>query len=323
MNKFRSYSLFLYSILGITTIGFSQVTISGVIKLDSMWYPKVYLTEIPSLYEMYSSSPEEIIDSAAIDSNGKFRLNFKPQRPSGLIRMHVRKHDDPVATLIIGSEEENHEFLGYQDGELIELNLMEGLPWPNFKVNTELNTHLTQIENIARYYKGLDNQSNDTDLKLKIRKESAEALLTYADTSQSLIGSIYAAHLADEGFNKQEVVQALSTVKSRLGQHPYFIVYPITEASGLDKRWFQTIGLLLLIVLMVFAFKYLLRLFDNRKLGRLSQRESEVFNLIRTGKTNKEIALQLNVEISTVKSHVNSIYSKLGIKSRKATRKFK
>ncbi|NNF36866.1 MAG: response regulator transcription factor [Saprospiraceae bacterium] len=74
---------------------------------------------------------------------------------------------------------------------------------------------------------------------------------------------------------------------------------------------------------MVFAFKYLLRIFDRRKLLRLLKRESEVFNLIRTGKTNKEIASQLNVEISTVKSHVNSIYNKLGIKSRKATRKYK
>ena len=60
-----------------------------------------------------------------------------------------------------------------------------------------------------------------------------------------------------------------------------------------------------------------------RKVNNLSQRESEVFRLVRSGKSNKEIAGELNVELSTVKSHINSIYSKLGIKSRKATRKFK
>jgi DNA-binding NarL/FixJ family response regulator len=35
------------------------------------------------------------------------------------------------------------------------------------------------------------------------------------------------------------------------------------------------------------------------------------------GKSNKEISDELNIGLSTVKSHVNRIYSKLEIKSRK------
>jgi DNA-binding CsgD family transcriptional regulator len=48
----------------------------------------------------------------------------------------------------------------------------------------------------------------------------------------------------------------------------------------------------------------------------LTAREKEVINLIAKGKGNKEIASVLNIEEKTVKNYINSIYSKLQIKSR-------
>ncbi len=48
----------------------------------------------------------------------------------------------------------------------------------------------------------------------------------------------------------------------------------------------------------------------------LTAREKEVIDLIAQGKGNKEIAAALNIEEKTVKNYINSIYSKLQIKSR-------
>ncbi|HEY1350888.1 MAG TPA: LuxR C-terminal-related transcriptional regulator [Ktedonobacteraceae bacterium] len=48
----------------------------------------------------------------------------------------------------------------------------------------------------------------------------------------------------------------------------------------------------------------------------LSEREREVLWHISEGRSNREIADQLVVEPSTVKSHIRAIYSKLGVKSR-------
>jgi DNA-binding CsgD family transcriptional regulator len=48
----------------------------------------------------------------------------------------------------------------------------------------------------------------------------------------------------------------------------------------------------------------------------LSQKEQEVYDLICTGATNKEIATALFISVSTVKTHVNSIYRKLGVNRR-------
>jgi DNA-binding CsgD family transcriptional regulator len=49
----------------------------------------------------------------------------------------------------------------------------------------------------------------------------------------------------------------------------------------------------------------------------LTIQERKIFLMIQSGKSNKEISNELNIEISTVKSHVNNLYSKLKINSRK------
>ncbi|WP_166384882.1 LuxR C-terminal-related transcriptional regulator [Polaribacter sp. 11A2H] len=49
----------------------------------------------------------------------------------------------------------------------------------------------------------------------------------------------------------------------------------------------------------------------------LSFREREIFNLIVSSKSNKEIAAEVNISVNTVKFHVKNIYGKLNIKSRK------
>ena len=52
-------------------------------------------------------------------------------------------------------------------------------------------------------------------------------------------------------------------------------------------------------------------------LDELSDRQKEVYVLILAGKTNKEIMTTLFIEQSTLKSHINQIYKKLNIKSRR------
>lgn len=52
-------------------------------------------------------------------------------------------------------------------------------------------------------------------------------------------------------------------------------------------------------------------------LNQLTDRQREVYDLIVSGKTNKEIMAELFIEQSTLKSHINQIYRKLDIKSRR------
>lgn len=54
----------------------------------------------------------------------------------------------------------------------------------------------------------------------------------------------------------------------------------------------------------------------DAQLNELTERQREVYDLIISGKTNKEIMSELFIEQSTLKSHINQIYGKLNIKSR-------
>ncbi len=49
----------------------------------------------------------------------------------------------------------------------------------------------------------------------------------------------------------------------------------------------------------------------------LTVQESKIYDLLTMKYSNKEIASELNISVSTVKTHVNNIYKKLGISSRK------
>jgi LuxR family maltose regulon positive regulatory protein len=48
----------------------------------------------------------------------------------------------------------------------------------------------------------------------------------------------------------------------------------------------------------------------------LSERELEVLRLIAAGYVNQDIAENLVVAISTVKTHVNHLFAKLGVRTR-------
>jgi len=52
----------------------------------------------------------------------------------------------------------------------------------------------------------------------------------------------------------------------------------------------------------------------------LTAKEMQIFQLVGEGKTNKEIATTHFIEVSTVKTHINNIYSKLSLNNRKEAR---
>ena len=48
----------------------------------------------------------------------------------------------------------------------------------------------------------------------------------------------------------------------------------------------------------------------------LTKREKEIFKLLITNKTTKEIAKYLNISEKTVRNHISNVMQKLGVKGR-------
>jgi DNA-binding CsgD family transcriptional regulator len=77
--------------------------------------------------------------------------------------------------------------------------------------------------------------------------------------------------------------------------------------------------LLSLVILITLAGTYLYFRFqrpEKSKLNRLSKREKELLPLLLSNKTNKAICEELFIAQSTLKSHINRINKKLGVKNR-------
>jgi ATP/maltotriose-dependent transcriptional regulator MalT len=86
--------------------------------------------------------------------------------------------------------------------------------------------------------------------------------------------------------------------------------------TEIDKSWLRLLGYTDKL-LAAFSPSIPFELIKQENiLEPLSVRELDILRLIATGCTNKEIADRLVIAISTVKSHINNLYSKLGVRSR-------
>lgn len=303
----------------------SQTGIRGQIRVDtSIWSPVVYLSLIPDFDKMYTMTYEMILDTAKIDKNGAFKFNTH-YLPDGdnLLRVHLCKKYSPPASLIIGGNDENHFFIIANNKsqvfirDTIESGLFKDIKFEGYFPNIMLQ----QIDAISNY---LDTTNfNGSQIKIElIRNAIFEKLRHYADTCSNPIVSIYALYKSK--FEKDYTVNQLYyknfLSKWKRERSSYFIEFrkkiPAFENRGLWLQLLIASSCLIIGFLLALAYYKFIKKNQN-PLRNLSIQERKIFSLLLEGKSNKEISDTLNIGLSTVKSHVNSIFSKLDINSRK------
>jgi DNA-binding CsgD family transcriptional regulator len=308
----------------------SQSGIKGKLVIDTtIWAPVAYLSLIPDLDNMYTMSNEMIIEKANIDDSGSFDFNtqYLPNEDV-LIRFHVSKKGDLPASLIIGGKDENHFFFlanrksnitieDTSNSEFLKDIVLKGyIP----------NQTLQIVDRIANY---LDTTSfNGPIIKTElIRSAIFEKLRVIADTCSNPLVSLYALYKSkfdiNYSFNQQFYKNFL--YRWRHLKDPYFLEFrkklPPSRTKGIVSSLLT--GILSLMIGFLTCLAYF-KLFKKKQnlLQDLSVQERRIFALILEGKSNKEISDDLNIGLSTVKSHVNNIYSKLQIRSRKEVLNF-
>lgn len=308
--KIRFFLPAAFSVLTGCLVYAQQGLISGYIRPDTTWENKVYLSHITDFNHMFTASKKLIIAAADIDSKGYFNLPFAAGKQESLYRLHIIKKGDPVSTLIIGSEDENHLFFIANDSSTIELkkNTEPGIiDQSNIignKSSTELNNVLFALSN-----------ENITRDSLK------NFLVQTAETCFSPLVGLFAIHstfgLSENQKKKISKIISHYDQTNMYGKHIY-------EEFKVKQDHLVLVFLSLLIVsLLGFTCHTFIQ---KRKIIRikklLSQREINIATLILKGKSNKEIATIFNIELSTVKTHVNNLYGKLKINERKELQKY-
>ena len=307
--------------------------ISGKLDLsDDEWNPVVYLSLIEAFDQLATISGHMVIDQAPLDSNGHFSFtgNYLPEGYH-LYRVHICKKGDPLSTIIIGGKEHNHFHFAMAPGQQIEILPGEGVFGGASVEGSPVNTCLRQVDDVmfrsrsARVPAGMSLRFRD--------EEAAGALLDLMEKCEVNLGSLYAAFNVLQRFDQTNeagrLVQALSGMEDESSYHAEVIALAELKLGPLDvpKESTPTVYMLLLLIpLAAFLGWWLMKsgtaASQGDSLAELSMQERRVLGLLTKGMSNKEISAELNIGISTVKTHVHKIYKKLNISSRKEVLQF-
>jgi len=303
----KRYRSFLVLLLLAPVLGYGQqARLSGKVSLDSGWARKFYISRMPGFDYMFTTSKALIIAEGDIDSAGNFSAAFPATKEESLYRLHFIRKGDPASTLIIGNRDVNHVFFIAKQADHIHFEKTTGQPirQPGIsggRTNAELNTLLQLADE--------DTTGNNT-------------FISIADRSASqLVGLLAINHTA--GLNALQT-EKVHDILNRYHQHNTYGTHIFQEYKSMNYwKLYLAGGFLLMAVLSLYGYRFYKRRIILKIWRELSQREADIVGLILSGKSNKEVALALSIELSTVKTHVNNIYAKLGVNSRKDLERYK
>jgi len=142
-------------------------------------------------------------------------------------------------------------------------------------------------------------------------------------------GDLYAYYLKDVTTNTyyDELLDRLKSKYPHTSQTEQYEVEItsdrfISSPSNANVFSWKYVGYLLLFLSVVANILLLFKLRRTKKKRKedltyqLTQQEQKILDLILEDKTNKEIATEIFVSLSTVKTHINNLYKKLSIGSR-------
>lgn len=303
--------------------------IRGKLNIDTTWNRVVYLSIIPSLEQLNSISNQMIIEKSDLDKNGRFsfRTDYLPVE-NYVYRIHISKKGDPPASLIIGGKDENHTFLIANNQSYISVNSINSISiFGEIEIKNSLRSQL--LNEVDKMVLFVDTTNfNSSSLKRELMENALdEKLRRFADTCSFPLVALYAIYKSNFETNISENPNFYNRFLEKWTHEKslYFEEFrkriPVENQQRNYSFLFGISGLLLGAILTLFIQKIIPR--KTNPLLELTIQERKIFSLLENEKSNKEISDELNISLSTVKSHVNNIFSKLNLKSRKEILSYK
>ena len=317
----------------------NATNIKGQVEIDNTWESLIYLSGINSFDDLNTASYDFLIARTEIDTSGFFEFeNLDLHAKERLYRLHICKVGDPVSTIIIGGNEENFIHFIMKNGDSIEVNVN---PESSHFYNSLFsgNPANKNLRLLFQWQKKLNSPPSLPTIQNRqlLREKVLDDYYNFADTSSYTIIQLLSIYLMNETFSAPGHLKLMERVQTKVQDSdtssPYYkafsnelsyLKYHVKRQSRTKTIWVIVIAFLLVIV-SIFIPKLIQKKGSNRDLengiseliNQLSIQEKRVLDLLKEGKTNKEISNELHIEVSTVKSHLNKIYSRLGVSGRK------
>ena len=318
---------------------FGQYSISGYLdtpKKNKMVYlSKLSFNEENTIYE------DQILTSTLTDSLGYFSFEGKllPEKHA-LYRIHAKvdENEGPLQMTFHDDLKNLHNFIfSNQDTIVFEKNKKY---W--FSTNTNTNPIDKEWQEFSSYanqlnlelaslkdFKNRDQSSNQllSELKAFTDVKDAHPLVTLL-----LIGNVPESILQEDLKNDPEFYETLQNrLNTYYNNNSYAQKYKelirdlsVTEIES-NLEFFKrltfilgALGLILLIGVIVLLVKLKQKKLQYTTQGsiNLTKQEERVAELIVQDKSNKEIATELFISLSTVKTHIRNIYAKTEVSNR-------
>ncbi len=295
----------------------AQTAISGKLDLKGQVTKeyKVYLYKL-SLEGIKNSKMAKEIAWSPLGTDGTFSFNSKLlSSQDAFYQLHLNRlgiiHNDTIAKskpFILSSRDRVNFESGIQHFAKYSTTNIADKEWKRLR---DFEQRLQKADNKFKH--------NDKERKSYL-KDSLRILIVKLIAVQQLEDK----NLLDQDIAKNSkyylsLLEELKESKLPSTEYQFFekkLAFLTKKVVEQKYAWSRTINIIL--VLIVFGLIYFT--FFKRKyaeaLPELSKQERTIKRLILEGKSNKEIANELFISLSTVKTHITNIYSKLKVSNR-------
>ncbi|WP_394750758.1 helix-turn-helix domain-containing protein [Spongiimicrobium salis] len=317
MHKKRLFFLFLTLCTGLM----AQKGISGYIQnVDSpQWEPKVVLTKI-ALKDIPDYTKASFVAAADIDTEGYFSFDgHLISEEDNIYRIHVNSLLKPLDS----SRVDEHLFIASRQ-DIVKFK-KTGNPFSAYSTTNIADKEWQKLRKFEMDFYKERRLAEERDGEVNLTsytKDSLRILLV------KLIGIKELANKdlldTDIASNTDYYIAFLNELKqSELRQEEYFflekkLAFLTTDIVEQKYAYSKIINMVLVIVLILLVlFGWFKRRSKQEVSMDLSRQEQNIHALILAGKSNKEIANELFISVSTVKTHITNMYGKLKVSNRK------
>ncbi|WP_283777954.1 response regulator transcription factor [Flagellimonas spongiicola] len=308
----------IFFIVLMGTQAISAQAVSGYVNFDKEgdWHPMVELSQV-SLDEFEGIKANRPLTKVAISEDGYFKIDKKYfSDKNKLYQLHVRRLNKIVNDTV---NKQVTFMLSNKDRMVFE------------KGNRVFSKYVTSNSGDLEWQKMRDFQSKLITQYVNDEIISNSQKSYVKDSLQILMVKLIGIkQLAENQLLDRDIHENPSYYIALLGQLKESTIQP-TEYWFLEKRLaylsqtkleqdlkvsrFLNVGLIVLLVLIGIVTLGIKS--QTKIISPLSRQEENIKNLILQGKSNKEIADELFISLSTVKTHITHIYNKLQVTNRR------